>query len=412
MTLSSPCLSHAVMTRLILLLALLITPLCLQAARPRTKPPVTILISIDGFRTDYLTRGVTPRLSALAKAGASAAMRPSFPSVTFPNHYTLVTGKRPDNNGIVSNRFEDASQPGKTFTMASSEPFWWNQAEPIWTTAEKAGVRTATMFWPGSNIDLAGVRPHDWHLYAEDNDARQRVDSIVDWLRRPAATRPRFLTLYFDTVDSAGHQFGPDDARTTEAVRAVDVAIGRLVDEVKALNQPANFIIVADHGMAATSPDRLIKLYEIADAADYRFIYGGAYGAVEAMPGREDALAAKLLAPHPHMQCYRKGDIPPALHYGKNPRVPAFICVVESGWLLLGAPPPPDRPIRAGGAHGYAPDTPDMAALFIASGPAIKANMRLPSFDNVDVYPLLARLIGVAPIAGDGAANTLAPIVK
>ena len=393
---------------------LMIGGLSVAQARPapRAKPPVTILISIDGFRADYLTRGITPRLSALAAKGSYASMRPSFPSVTFPNHYAIVTGKRPDNNGIVSNRFEDPTKPGMVFTMASAEPFWWSQAEPIWTTAEKAGVRTATMFWPGSNIGQNGVRPSDWHFYAKDNNTRQRVDSIIDWLRRPAATRPRFLTLYFEDVDSAGHEFGPDDARTNASVTAVDSAIGRLSDELALLRQPANLIIVSDHGMAATSPDRLIKLYEIADPADYRFIYGGAYGTIDAVPGREEALAAKLLAPHPHMKCYRKADLPPALHYGKNPRIAAFVCVVESGWLLFGSPPAPDRPVLAGGAHGYDPATPDMAALFIASGPAMRRGVQLKPFDNVDVYPLIARLIGVAPLTSDASLETLKPLIK
>jgi predicted AlkP superfamily pyrophosphatase or phosphodiesterase len=376
------------------------------------RAPVTILISIDGFRPDYLKRGVTPNLNALAAKGATAVMRPSYPSVTFPNHYTLVTGLRPDRNGIVSNRFEDPGHPGITFTMASSEPFWWGQAEPIWTTAEKAGVRTATMFWPGSNVDHDGVRPHDWMQYAEDVAPRQRVDGIIDWLRRPAATRPQFLTLYFDGVDTAGHRFGPDGSGTTDAVRAVDGEIGRLSTELTALGQPANLVIVADHGMAATSPDRVIKFYQIASPADYRFIYGGAYAALEAVPGHEASLAAALLKPQPHMQCARKADLPAALHYGQNPRIPAFVCVVDSGWLAIGTPSPPDKPMTAGGAHGYDPASPDMAALFIASGPAIRAGITLPLFDNVDIYPLLARLIGVAPRAGDGDAATLASIVK
>ncbi len=376
------------------------------------RAPVTILVSIDGFRADYLKRGVTPNLNALAAKGASAAMRPSYPSITFPNHYTLVTGLRPDRNGIVSNRFEDPAHPGLTFTMASTEPFWWGEAEPIWTTAEKAGVHTATMFWPGSNVDHEGVRPRDWMQYAEDVTSRQRVDAIIDWLRRPAASRPKFLTLYFDDVDTAGHRYGPDDKRTDSAVAMVDAQIGRLSTELAALGQPANLVIVADHGMAATSPARVIRFYDIASPADYRFIYGGAYAALEATPGHEAALATALLKPHAHMNCARKADLPPPLHYGRNPRVPAFICVVEVGWLAIGAPPAPDKPILAGGAHGYDPATPDMAALFIASGPDVRATGTLAPFDNVNVYPLLARLIGVTARANDGDAAVLAAIVK
>ncbi len=382
------------------------------AALAKSPAPVTILISIDGFRADYLARGVTPHLSALANGGATAAMRPSWPSITFPNHTAIVTGLRPDRNGIVSNKFEDPAHPGLTFTMASSEPFWWAESEPIWITAEKAGVRTATMFWPGSNVAHDGVRPHDWMLYAEDISPKQRVDAIIDWLRRPAATRPQLLTLYFDSVDTAGHRFGPDDPRTNDAIRAVDSEIGRLKSEIDALGQPANLVIVADHGMAATAPDRVIKLYEVANPADFRFIYGGAYAALEPVPGHEAALAAALLKPHPHMNCARKGDLPPALHYGQNPRVPAFICVVEIGWLAIGTPPTPDKPITAGGAHGYDPANPAMDALFIAHGPAFRRGVMLEPFDNVAVYPLLAKLIGVTPRENDGALATFQPALS
>lgn len=376
------------------------------------REPVTILVSVDGFRADYLERGVSPNLRALADGGVRAAMRPSFPSVTFPNHYTLVTGLRPDRHGVVGNAMEDAASPARPFTMASSEPLWWTQAEPIWITAERAGVRTATMFWPGSNVDHGGVRPRDWHLYAMDVTARQRVDSVIDWLRRPAATRPRFLTLYFEAVDTAGHVFGPGAAETNAAIAGVDAEIGRLRRELAALGQPANLVIVADHGMAATAPDRVIRLDRIADPASFRTIYGGAYAAIEAQPGREDELARRLLARHAHMQCWRKGELPPALHYGRNPRVPRFICLPESGWLVLPAAPPPDRPVKAGGAHGYDPAHADMAALFVVNGPAFVTDRTLPPFDNVHVYPLLARLIGVAARPSDGDAAVTAAALR
>ena len=359
------------------------------------RPPVTILVSIDGFRPDYLQRGVTPNLNALAAAGVSTAMRPSFPSITFPNHYTLITGLRPDRSGVVGNKMEDVRRPGEVFTMESDASFWWEEAEPLWITAEKAGIRSATMFWPGANVDHHGVRPSDWQQYGHAVNNRQRVDSIIDWLRRPAETRPKFLTLYFDVVDSAGHKYGPAAPETTAAAGDVDAAIGRLREGLAILGQPANLVIVADHGMAATSPDRVILLDSIARPTDYRFIYGGAYGAIEPQPGHEQALAKALLAPHDHMACYRKGALPPALHYGHNPRVPAFICVVDSGWMLLEKAAPTDKPVQAGGAHGYDPATPDMAALFIASGPGIRSGGVLPPFDNVDVAPLLRDLIGL-----------------
>lgn len=368
-------------------------------AGAETPTPVTILISIDGFKPDYLTRGVTPNLSALAAAGISASMRPSFPSVTFPNHYTLVTGLRPDRNGIVGNRMEDPRRPGQVFTMQTDDPFWWTEAEPIWVTAEKAGIHTGTMFWPGSNVDFGGVRPTDWQQFGGAINSRQRVDSIIDWLRRPAETRPRFLTMYFDLVDHAGHEFGPGSPKTTAVVAEVDAAIGRLRAELAKLGQPANLVVVADHGMAAISADRVIRFDQIADPASFRFVTGGTYAGIEPMPGREAALAAAIAKPHPHMQCWPKGQIPARLHYGTNRRVPAYLCLAEVGWLVVDKAPDPARPI-SGGAHGYDPTTPEMAALFIASGPAIRPAGQLPSFDNVDVAPLLRHLIGLPQTTG------------
>lgn len=367
----------------------------LAAAPAEVRPPVTILVSIDGFRADYLTRGATPNLKALADAGISAAMRPSFPSITFPNHYTLVTGLRPDRHGVVGNRMEDARRPGQVFTMASDDPFWWTQAEPIWVTAEKAGIRTATLFWPGSNVDFGGVRPHDWQQFAGAVNDRQRVDGIIDWLRRPADSRPQFLTLYFDAVEHAGHEYGPDDARTTEAVHSVDAAIGRLREGLATLGQPANLVIVADHGMAAVSADRLVLLSGIVAPADGRIITDGPYAGIEPLPGREAALAAELIKPHDHYRCWRKGEIPAALAYGRNPRVPAFICLADTGWMLLGQNPTPEKPFKLGGAHGYDPAAPEMRALFIASGPAIRPLGPIGGFENVAVAPLLRDLIGL-----------------
>jgi predicted AlkP superfamily pyrophosphatase or phosphodiesterase len=375
-----------------------------SAAALETRAPVTILVSIDGFRPDYLERGVTPNLNALATSGISAAMRPSYPSKTFPNHWTLVTGLRPDRTGIVANKMLDPSRPNDTFTMASDDPFWWNAAEPIWVTAEKAGIRTGTDFWPGSNVawggqrakdwpnDITGgTRPADWTQYNEAVTDRQRVDMIIDWLRRPAETRPQFLTLYFDEVDTAGHQFGPADAQTTAAVAAVDTAIGRLHDQLTALGQPANLVIVADHGMAPISKDRVIVLDQFSNTDDYDVVEDGVYASINPKPGKEASVEKALLGAHgPHLSCYRKAEVPERFHYGKNPRVPAILCMPEDGWTVVAHPP---KYTVKGGAHGYDNFSPDMLALFIATGPAIKPLGKLPTFDNVDVAPLLRELI-------------------
>ncbi|MGI4732660.1 MAG: ectonucleotide pyrophosphatase/phosphodiesterase [Janthinobacterium lividum] len=373
-----------------------------------TDAPVTILVSIDGFRPDYLNRGVTPVLSGLAARGVSASMRPSFPSITFPNHWTLVTGLRPDRTGVVGNRIErpaaDPTRPPEVFTMQTDDASWWNGAEPIWVSAERAGIRTATMFWPGSNVAwgstakgdhgvaIGGVRPEDWAQFNQAVTGPQRVATVIDWLRRPAVTRPRFVTLYFDTVDSAGHAHGPQSPAVTAAVADVDRSIGQLVDGLAHLGQSANLVIVADHGMAATSSERTVALDRIADPADYRVSQTGPYAGLAAVPGHEATLEARLLAPHPHVRCWRKAAIPARFHFGANPLVDPYLCLAETGWLIDRTTP--TKP-ATGGTHGYDNMAPEMAALFIAEGPAFAAGRRLPPFDNVDVAPLIRDLLGL-----------------
>jgi predicted AlkP superfamily pyrophosphatase or phosphodiesterase len=380
---------------LLALLALIAGP----AAAKEKRAPVTILVSIDAFRADYLQRGLTPTLSALARRGISAAMRPSFPTKTFPNHYAIVTGLRPDRNGIVANKMEDPRRPGETFTMKNDDDsFWWDEAEPLWAAAEKAGIRSAAMFWPGSVVAYDGVRPEDWVPFDENVTMTQRVNTVLDWVRRPAAIRPRFVTLYFDAVDTAGHRHGPDSPEVDAALREVDAQIGYLLAGLARLKQPADLVVVADHGMAATSADRVTMIHDIADPADYHVVDEGPVALIDPVPGHEAALAASLSQPIPHVRCLRKQDLPERLHYGHNPRVAAFVCIADVGWLLLDKIS--DKWGVDKGSHGYDNQAPEMQALFIAAGPDIAAKGAIPPFDNVDVYALLRDLLGMPAKAG------------
>lgn len=398
----------------------IVSPSAIASAEARA--PVTILVGIDGFHPNYLHKGNSPNLDALATGGVSGSMRPSFPSKTFPNFWTLVTGDRPDRHGIVANSMEDPSRPGEKFTMANDDPFWWNAASPIWVDAEKQGVRTATMFWPGANVGWGGTkakewpnaitgdtRPQDWQQFNQVVTGTQRVNAVLDWVRRPASIRPRFLTLYFDTVDTAGHTYGPNSPETAAAVHEVDKLIGELTRGLRDMGQPVNFVIVADHGMAATSSERTIALDNVAPPTDYRIVESGPYATLEPLPGREDALATALSKPREHMQCWRKGEIPERFHYGSNVRIPPWLCLAEPGWSIV--PTAPSKP-WTGGNHGYDNAAPEMAALFIANGPAFNSGLSLPAFDNVDIYPLLARLLGIKPHDTDGDISPLLPALK
>ena len=383
----------------LLILALFAAPAAAQGATP---PTPVILISIDGFRADYLDRGISPNIAAIAAEGTTAPMRPSFPTKTFPNHYTLVTGLRPDRNGIVGNSMIDPRRPDVKFSLGdarqSLDPFWWDEAEPIWVTAEKQGVRTATMFWPGSEVAIHEQRPEDWQRFDQNVTGRQRVNAVLDWLRRPARIRPRFVTLYFDTVDTAGHRFGPDSDEVNAAIRDVDGEIGYLREGLRTMGVDADLVVVADHGMRATDDSRVIQLADMLPLESFILVEGGPYAAIEPAAATDDIVYDAMLKPHEHMDCKRKEDLPGRLHYGSNPRVAAIICIADPGWTILAGEPP--YPVT-GGAHGYDNADPQMLALFAASGPDIIGKAP-DTFDNVDIYPLLAKLLDIAPLPSDG----------
>ncbi len=371
------------------------------------RDPVIILIAIDGFHPSYLDRGLTPTLSRLAADGVTAPMRPSFPSKTFPNHWTLVTGLVPDHHGIIANKMEDESRPGETFTMATVDPYWWSEAKPIWVEAEEAGIRSAAMFWPGSAVPWGGTAVRygpvtdgemasDWQAFSMQVSNTQRVNAVLDWLRRPADIRPELVTLYFDTVDSAGHDGGPESEEVNRALADVDQHIANLVSGLQTLGQPANLVIVSDHGMAATGSDKVVVLADIVDPSLYRLVEGGAYATFEPTEGNTAALEAALLREHEHMECWRKGDMPARLQYGTHRRIPPYFCLPDTGWTII--PTAPEGSWH-GGNHGFDPYSPEMTSLFIVNGPAFQRGTTLPPFQNTAVTPLLRQLLGLPQVA-------------
>ena len=399
-----------------LLRLLLLVAACFSMARPAAARSLDtlILISIDGFRSDYLTRGKTPALTALAAQGVQAPMHPSYPSQTFPNHYTLVTGLRPDHHGIVDNTMEDPVL-GR-FTMENSmDSRWWNEGEPLWITADRQGLKTAAMYWPGSDRTIRGGRPDYWKAYDKAFLAHDRVNQVLAWLDLPPDQRPTFVTLYFDLVDTEGHHYGPNARELDQAMASTDAEVGRLVDGLKArgLYDHANMIVVADHGMAATAAERLVYIDDVAGsaAAIHVVTVGTSVGLSVAPDGPKDTLK-NLLAAHEHMSCRRKADLPKHLHYGTNSRVPPVVCLAEVGWYITTHERMAKTKDFNLGNHGYDPDVPEMAALFIAEGPGFKPGRTLPPFDNVDVQPLMARLLHLKAPKADGTAKVFESVLS
>ena len=374
---------------------------------PGAAPAPVILISIDGFRADYLERGLTPTLAELAAGGVRAeALKPAFPTLTFPNHYTIVTGLYPDHNGIVNNRMVDPVS-GKQFVYKDAksiaDPAWWS-GEPIWVSVEKQGRHAATMFWPGSDVAIDGVRPGHWQHFNGKLPPDRRVDQLLRWTDIRGSEKPVFFTLYLEQVDHAGHDHGPDSAEVNAALGEIDNALARLVNGLKqrGLYDRTNLVIVSDHGMTTTSPDRLIYLDDLVDIHDANVITYGILAGMNPGAGRADAVGRALLTTHEHMRCWRKSEVPARLHYGTNPRIPALLCLADDGWIITTHEDARTRKKFSLGEHGYDNDDPAMRALFVAHGPAFKPGLHIAEFDNVDVYPLLAHLLRITPQPNDG----------
>jgi predicted AlkP superfamily pyrophosphatase or phosphodiesterase len=378
-----------------------------------------LLISIDGYRADYIDRHLSPSLSQLAATGVRAqAMQPSFPSLTFPNHYTLVTGLRPDHQGIVNNTMSDPAL-GK-FSLgdrkAVGDGRWWNEGTPIWEVADAQGLKTATMFWPGSEADIHGQRPDYWQPYNGDVTPEQRVDQVLAWLDLPAAQRPRFFTLYFDAVDHAGHSFGPDSSEVNQAIGETDAAMTRLVDGLKArgLYDKINIIVVSDHGMASTPASNNVLVDKLIDMDQVQSVSLGVVAGFNPKPGFNfDEIEHTLTRPQPHMQCWDKTDMPARFDYGHNPRVPQLVCLANIGWRITSSTALAQRKGKVSiGEHGYDNADPQMRALFVAHGPSFRSGALVPQFPNVDVYPLMTHLLKLTPNANDGDYDQVKEMLK
>lgn len=392
------------------------------ASEVSAEPHVLVLVSLDGFHPDYQFRGNSPHLDALATRGVRAAwMQPAYPSLTFPNHYTLVTGLRPDRHGIVDNTMNDPQLGGFWLSNreAVSDGRWWGDGEPVWNTAQAHGLRTATMFWPGSEADIDGRRPDHWHPYDGSVDKDARVGQLLEWLDLPPGERPHFMTLYFEHVDSVGHAVGPVDPRLDAAVRQVDAALGQLLEGIAArgLREQVNLVIVSDHGMAATHPERVVFVEDVLPAGSASIISAGSALGVNAREGRDAELEAAMLGRHERFECWRRADLPPRWHFGSHSRVPEVMCQADTGWRFVSRERAARRPggWQAGfnlGSHGFDPADPSMRALFVAAGPDITAGRVIAPFENIHVQPLLLRLLGLEPMPNvDGDAAVLEPVL-
>lgn len=382
--------------------------------------PTVILIGLDGFRYDYINKFQPKTLNQLAKKGVRAKwMTPSFPSKTFPNFYTIATGLYPEHHGIVENNIYDF---GTEFTMSKREEVqnsrWW-LGEPIWVTAEKQNQRAGCFFFPGTETDVKGVRPTFWKEYTGKIANRERIDTILGWLDLPKEKRPTLYTLYFSDTDDAGHDFSPDAEETKQAALKVDNDLAYLVAGLKKrkIFKKVNLIIVSDHGMATVNHQNAIFLDDLFDVNKAeKILWTGEIVQIFPKDGQLRGIVADLQKIQ-HARCWEKSQIPERFHYYEGSRIAPIVCSADEGWMMTdhkyyeGQKKKPDFD-RPHGAHGYDNQLESMRATFIAHGPAFKKGYVAEPFENINVYNVMTKILGLTPAPNDGTFKVADRILK
>lgn len=388
---------------LLLVVSLLVAVLTVSARH------YTVIISLDGCRWDYPQFYDTPFLDQMARQGVSSGLIPSFPSKTFPNHYTLATGLYPDHHGIVANSFMDGAT-GEKFSLGVAEeksnPHFYG-GEPVWVTAQRQGLRTAVFYWPGSDVKVCGTYPDTYYKYDQKPRLtfQQRMDGVVRALSLPADQRPDLVMAYMEQPDASGHDFGPQSKHTRQAMMQMDSLLRRCYEGLQRLPiaRDINFIVVSDHGMTWVDANRCINLKPYLKPQWVKAVEGSVPANIYAKEGCADSIY-EALRHLDHVRVWHKADIPAYLHYGTNPRVGDVVVCPDLGYVV-------DDRYRPGGNHGYDPTMMEMHAVFRAVGPDFK-HAELPHISNVDIYPLLCHLLGIHPAPCDGSLNDVLPMLK
>ncbi|KAI0125133.1 type I phosphodiesterase/nucleotide pyrophosphatase [Xylariales sp. AK1849] len=392
--------------------------------------PTTLIISLDGFRADFLQRGITPRLSAFVKEGVSPLyMNPSFPSVTFPNHYTLATGLYPESHGIVGNSFWDPELEAEfyyTDPSRSMDPKWWG-GDPFWVTAEEQGIRTAVHMWPGSEAHIMSTEPSFLDDFNGKEKLPNKVSRILELLDKPGMEdpsadikemRPQLIAAYVPNVDSDGHKYGPNSTEIRTTITDVDTMMDQIFQglEARNLTNIVNVIVVSDHGMATTDVSRMIQMEDVVDMGKVDHVDGWPLVGIRPkdvadVQGLYEQAAGKS-ENNTKFEVYLKDkDMPERYHFSKNDRIAPLWIIPKTGWAIVTKAEFDIEEAKTKGLvyhprglHGYDHQHPLMRAIFIARGPAFphQPNSRVEPFQNIEVYNILCDSLGMGPMPNNG----------
>ncbi|HFA49169.1 MAG TPA: alkaline phosphatase family protein [Bacteroidetes bacterium] len=384
------------------------------------KAPYVILISLDGYRWDYTQKFKPPNISNFIKEGVQAeSMIPCFPSKTFPNHYSIVTGMYPDHHGLVDNSYFNLDKNGiyKIRDREKVEDGSWYNGTPLWVQAVKSGMVAASFFFVGSEADIQGTRPTYYYRYTSSMPNEKRVEQAIDWLKMPAKKRPHLITLYFSDMDDTGHAVGPNaDKILKEKLMKLDTVLGRLFDGVKKTGLPVDIFIVSDHGMTNVPNKQLIPVEYIENDSLYRTVNNGPVAHIY-LHNKVDSTAAfnYLKSKEKHYKTYFTKDCPQFEIMPENKNWGDIQVVIDLGWYFVS-----QRRIAVAnkmmgkikGQHGFDPKYKDMHAIFYGNGFNIKKGHKIPSFKNIHVYPLICKILGLdVPKDVDGKLEVLDDIL-
>ncbi|XP_060071862.1 ectonucleotide pyrophosphatase/phosphodiesterase family member 5-like [Ylistrum balloti] len=384
-----------------------------EAAADRCKKYAdqVLLVSMDGFRYDYPEKTPTPNFDKMARNGVRVQyVNNTFPTKTFPTHYSIATGLYDESHGIVGNTMYDPIFD-EIFTMGSKETKWWNSGEPIWITARKHGLTSGTMFWPGSEVEIQGMYANKWYNYNESISFDQRIDIVINMLKHD---KFNFVTTYFHEPDRTGHNYGPNSPEIVEKITEMDTLLGTLLDKLTAngLQNKVNLILTSDHGMTDVDyENKLVDIYNLVDKSLIeRTVDSGPIMHVVPNVGQGDVVL-NAINNHPHFTAYRKADIPDRWHYKNNRRIMPIFVVSDEGWSITENATASRLSPRKGN-HGYDNDLMSMKPIFYAMGPNFRSNFLAPPLRSIDIYTLVCELLGISPSPNNGTLDNTADLLQ
>ncbi len=372
-----------------------------------------ILVSFDGFRWDYCNNSLTPTFDSIETNGVRAkSMKPSFPTKTFPNHYTIATGLYPDNNGIVHNTFydPDKNQVYRISDRTKVKDGSFYKGTPIWNLAEEQGIKSATFFWVGSEANIQNKQASFWKDYEHNFPFKQRVDTVLKWLELPEKERPQLILLYFHEPDSHGHKHGPNSKEIENKVQYLDSILNYLTNSLKKLeyNDKIDLIVTSDHGMCPVSSERVVVLKDyLKDKWLVRILGSNPVFNLSYKKEYKDSVLLALQKIN-HIQFWERENIPKRLHYGASDRIGDISIVADSSWSIVLNK---SDKVNYKGAHGYDNDNLDMHAIFYAIGPSFKKSYKAGELLNIDIYPLIAHLLNLRIDKIDGELNRIKEVL-